>query len=58
MTPELVRLSVGIEDMRDIIDDLAQAIEAANGTTHTRPNRQAGEQENSDGNDHIDEPFT
>jgi O-acetylhomoserine (thiol)-lyase len=37
VTPELVRLSVGIEDVRDIIDDLAQAIEAANGTTHTRP---------------------
>ena len=37
MTPELVRLSVGIEDVRDIIADLAQAIEAANGTTHTQP---------------------
>ena len=35
--PELVRLSVGIEDVRDIIGDLAQAIEAANGTTHTLP---------------------
>jgi O-acetylhomoserine (thiol)-lyase len=35
VTPELVRLSVGIEDVRDIIDDLAQAIEAANGTKHT-----------------------
>jgi hypothetical protein len=33
----MVRLSVGIEDVRDIIDDLAQAIEAANGTKHTRP---------------------
>jgi O-acetylhomoserine (thiol)-lyase len=37
VTPELVRLSVGIEDVRDILDDLAQAIEAANGTKHTRP---------------------
>jgi O-acetylhomoserine (thiol)-lyase len=37
VTPELVRLSVGIEDVRDIIDDLAQAIETANGTKHTRP---------------------
>ncbi len=35
VTPELVRLSVGIEDARDIIGDLAQAIETANGTTHT-----------------------
>ncbi len=31
VTPELVRLSVGIEDLRDIIADLDQAIEAANG---------------------------
>jgi O-acetylhomoserine (thiol)-lyase len=37
VTPELVRLSVGIEDARDIIGDLAQAIAAANGTTHTLP---------------------
>jgi O-acetylhomoserine (thiol)-lyase len=37
VTPELVRLSVGIEDVRDIIGDLAQAIEAANGSTHTLP---------------------
>jgi O-acetylhomoserine (thiol)-lyase len=35
VTPELVRLSVGIEDARDIIDDLAQAITAANGSTHS-----------------------
>jgi len=28
---------VGIEDVRDIIADLAQAIEAANGSTHTVP---------------------
>ena len=31
VTPELVRLSVGIEDVRDLIADLNQAIEAANG---------------------------
>ncbi|MDR3726080.1 MAG: O-acetylhomoserine aminocarboxypropyltransferase/cysteine synthase [Terracidiphilus sp.] len=33
VTPELVRLSVGIEDIRDLLDDLDQAIEAANGQT-------------------------
>jgi len=32
VTPELVRLSIGIEDVRDILADLDQAIEAANGT--------------------------
>jgi O-acetylhomoserine (thiol)-lyase len=37
VTPELVRLSVGIEDVRDIIGDLAQAIAAANGISHTLP---------------------
>jgi O-acetylhomoserine (thiol)-lyase len=31
VTPELVRLSVGIEDVRDLIADLDQAILAANG---------------------------
>jgi O-acetylhomoserine (thiol)-lyase len=31
VTPELVRLSVGIEDIRDLLADLDQAIEAANG---------------------------
>jgi O-acetylhomoserine (thiol)-lyase len=31
VAPELVRLSVGIEDVRDILADLDQAIEAANG---------------------------
>ncbi len=31
VTPELVRLSVGIEDVRDLLADLDQAIEAANG---------------------------
>jgi O-acetylhomoserine (thiol)-lyase len=33
VTPELVRLSVGIEDLRDILADLDDAIEAANGHT-------------------------
>src|ERR1700733_7333576 len=33
VTPEMVRLSVGIEDIRDIVADLDQAIEAANGHT-------------------------
>jgi O-acetylhomoserine (thiol)-lyase len=31
VTPELVRLSVGIEDIRDILADIDQAIETANG---------------------------
>ncbi len=31
VTPGLVRLSIGIEDIRDILADLDQAIEAANG---------------------------
>jgi O-acetylhomoserine (thiol)-lyase len=31
VTPELVRLSIGIEDIRDILADLDQAIEVANG---------------------------
>jgi O-acetylhomoserine (thiol)-lyase len=35
VTPELVRLSVGIEDIRDILADLDQAIKAANG--HSAP---------------------
>src|SRR5580692_10362896 len=35
VTPEMVRLSVGIEDIRDIVADLDQAIEAANGHTAT-----------------------
>jgi O-acetylhomoserine (thiol)-lyase len=33
VTPELVRLSVGIEDIRDIVADLDQAITVANGHT-------------------------
>jgi O-acetylhomoserine (thiol)-lyase len=36
VTPEMVRLSVGIEDIRDILADLDQAIEAANGHTVAR----------------------
>ena len=32
VTPEMVRLSVGIEDIRDILADLDQAIEVANGS--------------------------
>ena len=39
VTPEMVRLSVGIEDIRDILADLDQAIEAANGHTFTPSNR-------------------
>jgi O-acetylhomoserine (thiol)-lyase len=35
VTPEMVRLSVGIEDIRDILADLDQAIEAANGHAFT-----------------------
>jgi O-acetylhomoserine (thiol)-lyase len=31
VVPELVRLSIGIEDVRDIVTDLDQAIAAANG---------------------------
>ena len=31
VTPELVRLSVGIEDVRDLLADLNEAIEVANG---------------------------
>jgi len=36
VSPELVRLSVGIEDIRDILADLDQAIEAANGKAFAR----------------------
>jgi O-acetylhomoserine (thiol)-lyase len=31
VTPELVRLSVGIEDLRDIVADLTQGLEKATG---------------------------
>ncbi|HKF45734.1 MAG TPA: O-acetylhomoserine aminocarboxypropyltransferase/cysteine synthase family protein [Terracidiphilus sp.] len=44
VTPELVRLSVGIEDIRDILDDIDQAIEAANGTTSARQPETASSQ--------------
>jgi len=37
VTPELVRLSVGIEDIRDILADLDTAIEAANGQSAKAP---------------------
>jgi O-acetylhomoserine (thiol)-lyase len=40
VTPELVRLSVGIEDIRDILADLDQAIEVANGSVFS-PNSPA-----------------
>ena len=36
VTPEQVRLSVGIEDIRDILADLDQAIAAANGHTFSK----------------------
>ena len=42
VTPELVRLSVGIEDIRDILADLDQAIEAANGHAFTNKAEAAG----------------
>ena len=35
VTPDLVRLSVGIEDVRDIIADIEQAIQVATGKTPT-----------------------
>jgi O-acetylhomoserine (thiol)-lyase len=37
VTPELVRLSVGIEDIRDILADIDQAIEVANGQPAATP---------------------
>ncbi len=43
VTPELVRLSVGIEDIRDILADLDQAIEAANGHTFAGATAAAGQ---------------
>jgi O-acetylhomoserine (thiol)-lyase len=42
VTPELVRLSVGIEDIRDILSDLDQAIETANGSTFDGAEHTAG----------------
>ncbi len=37
VSPELVRLAVGIEDLRDIVADLDQAIETANGHSALKP---------------------
>jgi O-acetylhomoserine (thiol)-lyase len=37
VTPELVRLSVGIEDIRDIIADLDRALESATGHSARKP---------------------
>ena len=42
VTPELVRLSVGIEDIRDILADLDQAIEVANGQSFAGATTTAG----------------
>ena len=42
VTPEMVRLSIGIEDVRDILADLDQAIEAANGHAFTTAAQTAG----------------
>jgi O-acetylhomoserine (thiol)-lyase len=41
-TPELVRLSIGIEDIRDILADLDQAIKAANGHAFVGSAEKAG----------------
>lgn len=37
VTPELVRLSVGIEDVRDLIADIDQALEVATGSKAEKP---------------------
>jgi O-acetylhomoserine (thiol)-lyase len=42
VTPELVRLSIGIEDIRDILADLDQAIAIANGQSATAETATAG----------------
>ena len=42
VTPELVRLSIGIEDIRDILADLDQAIKVANGHTVAETAEKAG----------------
>ena len=39
MTPEFVRLSVGIEDVRDIIADLDQALKASQSVSAIRTHR-------------------
>ncbi len=36
VTPELVRLSIGTEDVRDLIDDLNQALKTATGLSHAQ----------------------
>ena len=36
VTPELVRLSIGTEDVRDLIDDLDQALKTATGLSHAQ----------------------
>jgi O-acetylhomoserine (thiol)-lyase len=40
--PDLVRLSVGIEDLRDLVADLDQAIEASNGTSFAGLSQKVG----------------
>ncbi|AXC15006.1 O-acetylhomoserine sulfhydrylase [Acidisarcina polymorpha] len=47
--PELVRLSVGIEDLRDILADLDQAIEAANGQASGKPESVKAEEIKAEG---------
>jgi O-acetylhomoserine (thiol)-lyase len=42
VSPDLVRLSVGIEDIRDILADLDQAIELANGAKNACQAETAG----------------
>ena len=42
VNPEMIRLSIGIEDARDILADLDQAIEAANGTVFAGETAAAG----------------
>lgn len=43
VTPELVRLSVGLEDVRDIIADLAQGLEAAGSGSSVEPAAEVAE---------------
>jgi O-acetylhomoserine (thiol)-lyase len=42
VTPELVRLSIGIEDVRDILADIDQALDAANGSAFSAEAAKAG----------------
>mmetsp|Transcript_94290 Transcript_94290/g.202397 ORF Transcript_94290/g.202397 Transcript_94290/m.202397 type:complete len:626 (-) Transcript_94290:175-2052(-) len=39
LPPDLIRLSIGIEDVRDLIADLSQALDVAAGTTKAEPVR-------------------